>query len=91
MIGRPRVGRDTAVMRIGIAHHLGWAVAVTAATDHRVVDRRRIELIAVWLVTPNRLASSVTVSGRPARARPMTIRRSPGASDRSRSVKWRSS
>lgn len=45
MISRPRVGRDTAVMRIGIAHHLGWAVAVTAATDHRVVDRRRIELI----------------------------------------------
>ncbi len=32
-------------MRLGIAHHLGWAVAVTAAADHRVVDRRRIELI----------------------------------------------
>jgi hypothetical protein len=32
-------------VRIGIAHHLGWAVAVTAAADHRVVDRRRIELI----------------------------------------------
>lgn len=32
-------------MRVGIAHHLGWAVAVTAAADHRVVDRRRIELI----------------------------------------------
>jgi hypothetical protein len=32
-------------MRVGIAHHLGWAVAVTAAGDHRVVDRRRIELI----------------------------------------------
>ena len=32
-------------MRIGIAHHLGWAVAVTAASDHRVVDRRRIELL----------------------------------------------
>jgi hypothetical protein len=30
---------------VGIAHHLGWAVAVTAAADHRVVDRRRIELI----------------------------------------------
>jgi hypothetical protein len=25
-------------MRVGIAHHLGWAVAVTAAADHRVVD-----------------------------------------------------
>ena len=32
-------------MRIGIAHHFGWAVAVTATPDHRVVDRRRIELI----------------------------------------------
>ncbi|MCO1661136.1 hypothetical protein [Pseudonocardia humida] len=32
-------------MRVGIAHHLGWAVAVTATTGHRVVDRRRIELI----------------------------------------------
>ena len=32
-------------VRIGIAHHLGWAVAVTASADHRVVDRRRIELI----------------------------------------------
>ncbi|ADP81509.1 hypothetical protein [Pseudofrankia inefficax] len=32
-------------MRLGIAHHYGWAVAVTATTDHTVVDRRRIELI----------------------------------------------
>ena len=32
-------------MRVGIAHHLGWAVAVTASADHRVVDRRRIELV----------------------------------------------
>ena len=32
-------------MRVGIAHHLGWAVVVTAAADHQVVDRRRIELI----------------------------------------------
>ncbi len=32
-------------MRLGIAHHLGWAVAVTASADHAVVDRRRIELI----------------------------------------------
>ncbi|MGD9996743.1 MAG: hypothetical protein AB7L17_03505 [Ilumatobacteraceae bacterium] len=32
-------------MRLGIAHHFGWAVAVTASDDHRVVDRRRIELI----------------------------------------------
>jgi hypothetical protein len=29
----------------GTAHHLGWAVAVTASAGHEVVDRRRIELI----------------------------------------------
>jgi hypothetical protein len=32
-------------MRLGIADHLGWAVAVTASADYEVVDRRRIELI----------------------------------------------
>ena len=32
-------------MRLGIADHLGWAVAVTATADHEVVDRRRIDLI----------------------------------------------
>ena len=32
-------------MRLGIAHHFGWAVAVTASSDHQVADRRRIELI----------------------------------------------
>jgi hypothetical protein len=32
-------------MRVGIAHHLGWAVAITASEDHEVVDRRRIELV----------------------------------------------
>ena len=32
-------------MRLGIAHHLGWAVAVTATDEHEVVDRRRIELV----------------------------------------------
>ena len=48
---RPRViGSGSAVtlfiMRIGIADHLGWAVAVTASADHEVVDRRRIEPIS---------------------------------------------
>ena len=33
------------VMRLGIADHFGWAIAVTASADHEVVDRRRIELI----------------------------------------------
>ena len=32
-------------MRLGIAHHFGWAVAVTASEDRTVVDRRRIELV----------------------------------------------
>jgi hypothetical protein len=32
-------------MRVGVAHHFGWAVAVTATTDHKVADRRRIQLI----------------------------------------------
>ncbi|HEX2043832.1 MAG TPA: hypothetical protein VHF24_14465 [Acidimicrobiales bacterium] len=38
-------------MRLGIAHHLGWAVAVTASVDHQVVDRRRIELIEPGMPT----------------------------------------
>jgi hypothetical protein len=32
-------------MRLGVADHLGWAVAVTATDGHEVVDRRRIALI----------------------------------------------
>jgi hypothetical protein len=32
-------------VRLGIADHLGWAIAVAASADHEVVDRRRIELI----------------------------------------------
>ena len=32
-------------MRLGIADHLGWAVAVTASASHEVVDRRRIALV----------------------------------------------
>jgi hypothetical protein len=32
-------------MCLGLADHLGWAVAVTVSPDHDVVDRRRIELI----------------------------------------------
>jgi hypothetical protein len=38
-------------MRLGIAHHFGWAVAVTASADHRVVDRRRIELVEPGVAT----------------------------------------
>jgi hypothetical protein len=32
-------------VRLGVADHFGWAIAVTAAHDHAVVDRRRIELV----------------------------------------------
>jgi hypothetical protein len=32
-------------VRLGIADHLGWAVAVTTGDDHAVADRRRIELV----------------------------------------------
>ncbi len=32
-------------MRVGIADHFGWAVAVTTSADHEVVDRRRLELV----------------------------------------------
>jgi hypothetical protein len=32
-------------VRLGIADHLGWAVAVTASAEHAVVDRRRLELV----------------------------------------------
>ena len=38
-------------MRVGIAHHFGWAVAVTASNDHEVVDRRTIELIEPGVAT----------------------------------------
>jgi hypothetical protein len=38
-------------MRVGIAHHLGWAVTVTTSVDHQVVDRRRIELVEPGLPT----------------------------------------
>jgi hypothetical protein len=38
-------------VRVGIAHHLGWAVAVTASAGHAVADRRRIDLIEPGLPT----------------------------------------
>jgi hypothetical protein len=47
-------------MRLGIAHHFGWAVAVTASADHRVVDRRRIELIE-----PGTAAAPIHHEGKP--------------------------
>ena len=47
-------------LRIGIAHHFGWAVAVTASADHEVVDRRRVELIE-----PGVAAAPVHHEGKP--------------------------
>jgi hypothetical protein len=47
-------------MRVGIAHHLGWAVALTASTDHEVVDRRRIDL-----VEPGTAAAPIHHEGKP--------------------------
>ena len=32
-------------VHLGVAHHLGWAIAVIATAEFRVVDRRRVELI----------------------------------------------
>jgi hypothetical protein len=32
-------------VRLGLADHFGWAIAVTATDDFEVVDRRRIELV----------------------------------------------
>jgi hypothetical protein len=32
-------------MHLGLADHLGWAVAVTASADGTVVDRRRLQLV----------------------------------------------
>ena len=41
------MGRSAATtgLAVGVAHHLGWANLVTADDRHRVVDRRRVELI----------------------------------------------
>ncbi len=41
------MGRRAAMggLAIGVAHHLGWANLVTADDRHRVLDRRRVDLI----------------------------------------------
>lgn len=36
-------------MHVGIADHLGWAIAVTTDAEGSVVDRRRIELVEAGL------------------------------------------
>jgi hypothetical protein len=48
----PRVDqRILGGVRLGIADHLGWAVAVTASSDYQVADRRRIPLIEPGMPT----------------------------------------
>jgi hypothetical protein len=47
-------------LRLGVAHHFGWAVAVTASPDHKVVDRRRLEL-----VEPGMAAAPIHHDGKP--------------------------
>jgi hypothetical protein len=49
--GSPHYVDKLGDMRLGIADHFGWAVAVTASADHKVVDRRRIELIEPGMPT----------------------------------------
>jgi hypothetical protein len=39
------VNRIAGRLRVGVADHFGWAVAVTASAQHDCVDRRRIELV----------------------------------------------
>jgi hypothetical protein len=40
-------------VRIGIADHLGWAIAVTASANYEVIDGRRIELAEPgWTAAP---------------------------------------
>ena len=56
-------------MRIGIADHFGWAVAVTASADHKVVDRRRIELVEPDVCAKLRFTTKATVSTSPRRLR----------------------
>jgi hypothetical protein len=60
LVGQATAGRQNRGMRLGIAHHFGWAVAVTASADHRVVDRRRIELIE-----PGRPTAPIHHEGKP--------------------------
>ena len=33
------------MLRVGIADHFGWAIAITVSASHEVVDRRRIALV----------------------------------------------
>jgi hypothetical protein len=46
-------------MRVAIADHFGRAVAVTASSDHEVVDRRRIALVATIVADSNDRSGSI--------------------------------
>ena len=51
-------------MRLGIADHFGWAVAVTATAEGEVVDRRRIELVEPGVTAAPIHYESVLIRGR---------------------------
>ena len=76
-------------MRVGIADHLGWAVAVTASADHEVVDRRRIELIEPGMTAApihyeSRRLDVAATAALVAKARASVARATSAASTRSR-------
>jgi hypothetical protein len=73
-------------VRLGIADHLGWAIAVTTSADHEVVDRRRIEMIAPGLSpAPIRYESRrldvAATAGLAAKARASAVRATSAALD----------
>lgn len=67
------------VVRVGIAHHLGWAVAVTASADHEVLDRRTLELIEPGMPTApihheGKACDDAAIAALVARARASAVR-----------------
>ena len=85
-----RVGRIDAPivielgLRVGIAHHLGWAVAVTASAAHEVVDRRRLDLTGPGMPALARHASAASVNAAPGSEGQPTA----GGGGRTRPANW---
>lgn len=73
-------------VRLGVAHHFGWAVAVTASAGHDVVDRRRIELVepglpAAPIHRPGNRLDDVAAAALVARVRASALRATSAALD----------